>query len=391
VGEERPSTSTFETLAALREERQQATAGKNRIANLQIVVPLIDEHMIADPSWRWWLEHLGHKSASHRRRFMPVALHPSAFSAPEPLCRLNFLRPYDSRLGDPKASREESRERMIRSLLKQLTESLCRMLRAERGAALSTAASGLGDPVEGWKVKIFLSHAKVDGAGPARRIRDYVYSQTQLAVFYDENDIAFGSAYAEVIRKAVAPDQAAAMIAVRTAGYAERPWCRRELSLFRRPVQESVHPDENAGAGTIQRWRLHPVMVVDALEPTSARLERGTDTNGIPELGNAPVIRWKSEVPDQEELVVTTMLRDALLGEFHATLGRTIVADPGCDSTIVINWSPDPVTLLQIPYIREGRSVAVYYPGRGLSGMEIDMLVQYFPEVELRSFEEVHG
>ncbi|MEI8345296.1 MAG: carbamoyltransferase HypF, partial [Candidatus Omnitrophota bacterium] len=46
------------------------------------------------------------------------------------------------------------------------------------------------------KIKIFLSHAKSDGTTPARRIRDYIYSQTQLAAFYDENNIPLGSAFA---------------------------------------------------------------------------------------------------------------------------------------------------------------------------------------------------
>ena len=42
---------------------------------------------------------------------------------------------------------------------------------------------------------MFLSHAKRDGTGPARRLRDYIYSQTQLTAFFDENDIAYGSVF----------------------------------------------------------------------------------------------------------------------------------------------------------------------------------------------------
>jgi hypothetical protein len=40
-----------------------------------------------------------------------------------------------------------------------------------------------GDPLP--KVNVFLSHAKQDGTVSARRLRDYIYSQTQLAAFFD--------------------------------------------------------------------------------------------------------------------------------------------------------------------------------------------------------------
>jgi hypothetical protein len=160
------------------------------------------------------------------------------------------------------------------------------------------------------KITIFLSHAKVDGTAPARRIRDYIYSQTQLAAFYDENDIPFGSAFGRVLHNSVEGVQTAAMIAIRSAKYATRPWCRRELSLFRRPLLEPT-------PGQTERWRVNPLLVVDALDG-------GPRTLGIPELGNAPAIRRGENVPNQEEQVVTTVLRDALLAACHAAVGRMI-------------------------------------------------------------------
>src|SRR5262249_40108724 len=140
------------------------------------------------------------------------------------------------------------------------------------------------------KIKIFLSHAKTDGTVPARRIRDYIYSQTQLAAFYDENDIPFGSAFRRVLETNVQADETTALIAVRSDRYAARPWCRRELSLFRRPIADTPDPL------TASRWRLNPVVVVEAIEG-------GDRTPGIPELGNASLIRWAEAVPDQEEQI----------------------------------------------------------------------------------------
>ena len=102
----------------------------------------------------------------------------------------------------------------------------------------------------------------------------------------------------------------AALIAVQSKEYAGRPWCRRELSIFRRPRMEK-------GANkSFEQWKLHPIVVVNALEA-------GAQTTSIPEIGNATQIRWSTDPIEQEEQIVTTVLRDALLAEFHAALGRS--------------------------------------------------------------------
>jgi hypothetical protein len=237
-------------------------------------------------------------------------------------------------------------EVVSRSLLKQLTETLCWLL---LGTEADSAGAGAVD-ADRPKVTLFLSHAKADGTQPARRIRDYIYSKTQLAAFYDENDIPFGSGFAEVLRKNLGKAHTAALIAVLSARYASRPWCRRELSLFRRPLQDRTV------ASKAEHWQLSPMLVVDALEG-------GARTLGIPELGNTPLIRWSDDVPEQEEQIVTTVLRDALLAAFHAGVGRLVRDEAG---RVVLNWVPDPTTLLQIPRVREANEeLEILYPGRG--------------------------
>ena len=223
-----------------RGQNTQNTLGQ-RISNEQILLPLIDANMIADASWRNWLPTLSVTGNSTRRVLvLPVALDSTAFNAPTPIRDQNFLRPSGlaaiEEAKHAKDSESEARafEAVTRSLLKQLTESLCRYMLTERTWAEDSSDDAYVMP----KLKVFLSHAKGDGTGPARRLRDYIYSQTQLAVFFDENDIAYGSAFADVLRLALNTRETAALIAVRTAKYADRPWCRRELSLFRRPKKE---------------------------------------------------------------------------------------------------------------------------------------------------------
>jgi hypothetical protein len=83
---------------------------------------------------------------------------------------------------------------------------------------------------------------------------------------------------------------------------------------------------------------------------------------------------------------VTLVLRDALLAAFHSALGRSLAGDA---QRIVINWLPDPTTLLYIPRLRQPGEVEVLYPGRGLSGLELDILDESFPLVTFHSFDQV--
>lgn len=62
---------------------------------------------------------------------------------------------------------------------------------------------------------------------------------------------------------------------------------------------------------------MNPTLVVDALA-------EGAHTSGIPELGNSALIRWSDDVADQEEQIVTTVLRDAMLAAFHSGAGRLV-------------------------------------------------------------------
>lgn len=224
-------------------------------------------------------------------------------------------------------------------------------------------------------MKIFLSHAKADGTEPARRIRDYIYSQTQIAAFFDENDIPFGALFDKVLDGNIAgSSRATALIVVRSARYVDRPWCRRELAEFRRPRQ-----DLSVKARKTQFWTINPVLVVDALAD-------GAHTFCMPELGNAPCIRWSAAIPMQEEQIVTTTLRDVQLAAHHQALGRRMPDEEDC---IVLNWLPDAASLLHIPDIRSNAPRRVFYPGRDLSGPELRNLTDFFPNVRFISFDRI--
>jgi len=57
----------------------------------------------------------------------------------------------------------------------------------------------------------------------------------------------------------------------------------------------------------------------------------------------------------------------------------------------VLNWLPDPTTLLNLPQVRDPAAgeLQVFYPGRGLSGLELDILFEFFPNIEFHSFDTI--
>jgi hypothetical protein len=242
----------------------EGSSGKPNVSNLQILLPLIDENLIVDPAWRYWLLELGKKnSGAPPRKILPVALDATAYNLPGSLRELNFLRPSGLPMPAGAPFSGEAFEAVVRSLLRQLTEAMCRVLlsrvdqQTPNSVALDEAAP---------KITLFLSHAKVDGTVPAKRLRDHIYSQTQLAAFYDENDIAYGSAFNRAIQGDVAAAETAGFIAVRSAEYARRAWCRRELSLFRRPRLVVPPVSGDGSPKPAERWGMYPAIVVEAIE-----------------------------------------------------------------------------------------------------------------------------
>ena len=255
-------------------------------------------------TWRHWIQQLADAAPNDKRAIYPVALDRTAYNVPPALMDLNYLRPAGiSHLSADRSWTPELREEVSRSLLKQLTEALCdRLLQADGFDTSKPLALGRS------KVKVFLSHAKADGVEPVRRLLDHIYSQTQLAAFFDENDIPFGDLFDKVLDRSLAGSgQAAAMLAVRSAKYADRPWCRRELAQFRQPRRAKAPGRRN------QFWQLNPMLVVDALAD-------GAETTSIPEFGNVPMVRWSAELARQEEQIVTTLLRNVLFAAYYGLL-----------------------------------------------------------------------
>jgi len=340
---------------------------------LQIVIPLLDHHMVADPAWRWWLEQLSENlPTKFPRIFLPVALTRTAFNAPAAIAKQNFLRipdVLDLRAQDLWVQPLQSP--LLGPLLKPLTETLCKIVLTEFPADVAGSAR------KSAPLRIFISHAKVDGAGPASRLRDYIYSRTQLAAFFDENNIPYGDNFSAVLEQALDAGETAALIAMVSDAYASRPWCRKELRAFCQP--------RRIMSGRAEVWALQPVLFVDVLEGK-------TLTRGLTELATVPVLRWRDDLPgfQQEETVITTLLREVFFDGYARLVARHFALTES-EPRIILSWKPDAVTLLHVLADQpDGRNkeITVLYPGRELSSIDEETLHELFPRITFLSFAE---
>jgi hypothetical protein len=90
--------------------------------------------------------------------------------------------------------------------------------------ALVHAWKALGTKAE--VLKIFISHAKLDGLPLAKAFKHQLDEFRGTGKFYDADDIPPGSDWREVLRSGV---EQSVLIALRTNVYEERPWCVQEM------------------------------------------------------------------------------------------------------------------------------------------------------------------
>jgi len=347
---------------------------------LEYLIPLVDAYMVRDVSWHDYLLDLAEKCVKPSDNgkllgegcvMLPVALDGTAFNLPGKIGQRNFIR-HSIPAGN--WSTEEQKKTAFQDAaqetLKHLTEALGRDL---NGRLFPTQA--------GRKLKIFISYARADGADTPRRLRDYIQGHTQCSAFFDENDISFGESFSDALEEG-AGEEARALIVVCGNHYADRPWCRWEISRFMHPSKIFLDPADQNGTA-IQMF--HPVLVLDAME--TARMSRI-----IPELGQVPVMRW---APGRELQAFSTLIRELLFGARNVLAARSLAQNGALDVGPVVNRLPGPVNLQRLLSQHPGGTakkksrICLSYPGNGLPLMELRLLESLFEDVRLTAFRDV--
>ena len=385
-------------------------------AQINVVIPLVDEHMVSDVQWRRWLYEHGehhkqgqsdHGSPAGRVLLIPVELHRSLARLNPIVSNINPVRvdqwDDDDQGADATVADERRRDRRGRRLRRHLVQTLVRELRRRR-------SDGAGDLLPR---SVFLSHAKRDlesGVGVVDRIRVEALKHGQIDTFFDATELDWGAHWRGPMLTA-AGGRTAAFIAVFGDLYASRHWCREEMRRARRPrligEAEKPEPSRQVPADLADRiWWVQPMAIIDTLGQQWTRL--------LPEMSGAPIIRWQDGTDSIAEILDRVML-EALRSEIQARHAQllaerikgVLTRRPDGSSTWnvekihFLTWVPDPYTLLEWAYPSKDEKendpsakpiddAIVVYPGHGLAQSDDQSIHHYLGDgIRFMSVEEV--
>lgn len=339
-------------------------------ALLNVVIILVDQHLVSSIEWCSAVEHLMRESGSRKNKtlVLPVALHDSFYRMTGLYEAFNPIRLLDA----------TSAEAAAITLRRLASEAITRRLRQKSRTE------------EAKKLEVFLSHAKADGREIAERIRDSLGRYGQLDAWFDANELAVGDKWQKKILNAAGNDTAA-MISIVTDHYSSRPWCRMEVVAARTP--QPVDPRTRC------IWKLQPAVAVHLPGTRWSRTMQA--------LAGLPRIGWQPQQPDAcIAEVVDRLMLETLLGYAHRQVASDLRKQeararvPGFSGTIYVTWTPCPYTLALLRNTihaddgtdRLDQISRIVYPGYDLRTAEIEelqaVLETFGSQTKLISFEE---
>jgi SLOG cluster2/TIR domain len=305
-------------------------------ARHSVVVVLVDPKMVIEKAaWSAYVAALWSEAekAPDRHRVFPVAFASSAFNL---MGESNFIRLH-----------ELTAEAAPGYLLVRLTNEISRLI--TRRPAVAAAEAGETSAKSPPKMRLFLSHAKVDGEKTALALRDYIQTHLALDTFFDAIDIAAGFRFAEEIDDGI---DSAAFALIHTDAYASRVWCQYEVIRAKRHGR--------------------PAVVIHAIEDGEPR--------SFPYIGNVPTIRWQ---PDRIESIIGLILREVLRGEYftrHFENMKTLFEIP--PAARALSRAPELLTALALR--ADGDQVPYFvYPDPPLAKLELDLILELAPNLRL--------
>ncbi len=153
------------------------------------------------------------------------------------------------------------------------------------------------------KIKLFISHAKLDCLSEAKQLCNYLNSSTKLDTFFDEYDILDGNNFAKQIEKSV---ESSLLVVFNSDIYTDREWCRNEVLTAKR---NDI-----------------PTVIVNCVKKRVKRT--------FPYIGNCPMIQYST---DWSEMIIV-LLKTALNQVYQTRLLNTIkIADKSIDDIIPHN------------------------------------------------------
>jgi len=353
-------------------------------ADINLLIPLVDAHMLLDRSWQRDLARWG---AMHRTDdrvcLAPVQLVPSLESLGPDVADIQPIRIDSWRDPDGEVRTPERLAQHIFRLRREVVQLILRLT----GSARTPDGAWPVQPLR----RVFLSHASSDrehGPGVAEALRDAGRSYGHIETFYDANDLRPGES-GWAFQRRMASAHGEGFVAILSDRYARRTWTREELSRARTPRLEG---EPIAG---VHIWTVRPTVAVSTLDQQWSRVPD--------DLATVPVIRYE---PGREREVFDRLLRESMVQSHQLQWAHKVAREWAFQSGTqpftdvhVVTWTPNRPTLAALraearrldawPGV-PGRRALVVYPGFGFfPGEEARLERDFGSEMKLRSFAEV--
>lgn len=222
-------------------------------ADRNAIILLIDDELFSDEAWQDYIQNLLDKENKSNARIFPVALTKYAFSLNESRLGKNQFISLEHLLDK---DNPDIIDKSFKELKNRLLHDFSRFFyNLEKVSEIQKQRK---DP----PVKLFVSHAKVDGEQLAFQFRDYINSNTKLKTFFDVNDIADAEDFEQSIKYNLSNS---AIVVFLSDQYSSREWCRIEVIVAKRNKS--------------------PLVVVNNILKGERR--------SFPYLGNSPTIRYE--------------------------------------------------------------------------------------------------
>lgn len=186
---------------------------------------LIDETFFLDDDFRDYIVELN-KLVDVNNRIYPISLCNKAHTIGCNLSHLQFINALQFNGENIDLNKEVDFKLALKIIKTEILHDSSRLLLAFQSTCDDEESDRIGSPV-----KLFLSHAKVDGEKITLEFKKFIENNLKLDVFFDTVDIANGYDFAKQFEKEI---KHSALVVFHTDEYSTREWCRREVLIAKK-------------------------------------------------------------------------------------------------------------------------------------------------------------
>lgn len=212
------------------------------------------------------------------------------------------------------------------------------------------------------KQRLFISHAKLDGADDAVRIRKRL-DETDFGIepFVDANDLTGGELFTDELEAEIAE---ATLLVIHTDAYGSRPFCRWEILRA--------------------KFHRRPIYIVHRLKQGEGRV--------FPYGGNAPLLVVNDLNQETIDNILLAAMTTVLRGLVWGRLADAVIASKGLQDTLTLARTPELVDLAHIKMRKTAPSPRmIVYPDPPLSDEERELIPALNLGIEVISLSELEA